>query len=136
MDHSLNGWNIGHHAELDWTPWGGTTGSARAKIIAVADDHYLTLVEAEPGYAGNSHQHAHPALSSHEAGISSWEVKDTPGRRAPWQTWACHWIRASWQLQWFEVGTSDAARTDGTGRHHTLRAPRAPLMLDDGLGEL
>ena len=59
-EHSLDGWDIGHHSERDWSPWGGTTGDARAKVLAVADDYYLTLVEAQPGYAGDAHEHAHP----------------------------------------------------------------------------
>ena len=60
MHHALDGWDIGRTAELDWAPWGGTTGDARAKVLAVADDYYLTLVEAGPGYAGDAHEHAHP----------------------------------------------------------------------------
>ena len=60
MEHSLDGWDIGHSAERDWSPWGGTTGEARAKVLAVADDYYLTLVEAQAGYAGDAHEHAHP----------------------------------------------------------------------------
>jgi hypothetical protein len=60
MEHVLDGWDIGRNAQHDWTAWGGTTGTARAKVLAVADDHYLTLVEADPGYAGDPHQHLHP----------------------------------------------------------------------------
>ena len=60
MEHSLDGWDIGHHAQRDWAPWGGTTGNARAKVLAVADDHLLTVVEADPGYAGDADQHVHP----------------------------------------------------------------------------
>jgi quercetin dioxygenase-like cupin family protein len=60
MNHSLEGWAIGHHDAQDWTPWGGTTGSARAKVLAVADDFYVTLIEADAGYAGDAHEHLHP----------------------------------------------------------------------------
>ena len=60
MNHSLDGWDLGHHTERDWAPWGGSTGDARAKVLAVADDYYLTLVEAQPGYAGDAHEHAYP----------------------------------------------------------------------------
>jgi quercetin dioxygenase-like cupin family protein len=60
MDHSLEGWDIGRLAERDWTPWGGSTGKARAKVIAIADDYYVTVVEAEAGYSGDAHEHKHP----------------------------------------------------------------------------
>jgi uncharacterized protein len=60
MNHSLEGWDIGRLAERDWTAWGGSTGKARAKVLAVADDYYVTLVEAEAGYSGDAHEHEHP----------------------------------------------------------------------------
>ena len=60
MNHSLDGWDIGRHTQRDWTPWGGSTGDARAKVLAVADDYFLTLVEAQPGYSGDAHEHAYP----------------------------------------------------------------------------
>jgi quercetin dioxygenase-like cupin family protein len=60
MDHSLEGWDIGRLAERDWTSWGGSTGKARAKVLAVADDYYVTVVEAEAGYRGDAHEHSHP----------------------------------------------------------------------------
>ena len=60
MNHSLDGWDIGRSDERGWTPWGGSAGKARAKVLAVADDYYLTLVEAEAGYRGDAHQHTHP----------------------------------------------------------------------------
>jgi quercetin dioxygenase-like cupin family protein len=60
MTHSLEGWDIGRQAERDWTPWGGSTGQARAKVLAVADDYYVTLVEADAGYSGDAHEHSHP----------------------------------------------------------------------------
>ena len=60
MNHSLDGWDFGRHTQRDWTPWGGSSGDARAKVLAVADDYFLTLVEAQPGYSGDAHEHAHP----------------------------------------------------------------------------
>jgi quercetin dioxygenase-like cupin family protein len=60
MNHSLEGWEVGRVAERDWTPWGGSTGNARAKVLAVADDYYVTLVEAEADYRGDAHEHSHP----------------------------------------------------------------------------
>lgn len=57
--HSLAGWAIGHVADVDWVPW-GSRGDARAKVLAVADDFYVALVESEPGYHGDEHEHAHP----------------------------------------------------------------------------
>ena len=44
MDRSLEGWDIGRLAERDWTPWGGSAGKARAKVLAIADDYYVTVV--------------------------------------------------------------------------------------------
>ena len=60
MDRSLEGWDIGRLAERDWTPWGGSAGKARAKVLAIADDYYVTVVEAEAGYSGDAHEHEHP----------------------------------------------------------------------------
>ena len=60
MEHSLDGWDISPQSKREWAAWGGTTGTARAKVLAVADNYYLTLVEADPGYAGDAHEHAHP----------------------------------------------------------------------------
>ena len=56
---SLAGWAIGNTAEVDWVPW-GSRGDARAKVLADADGFYVALVEAEPGYHGDDHEHAHP----------------------------------------------------------------------------
>jgi quercetin dioxygenase-like cupin family protein len=58
MAFSLDGWNIGHADDIDWGPW-GSSGDARAKVLANGDDFYLALVEAEPGYRGDPHEHAH-----------------------------------------------------------------------------
>jgi quercetin dioxygenase-like cupin family protein len=60
VNHSLQGWDIGQTREREWASWGGTTGNARAKVLAIADDYYVTVVEAEAGYAGDSHEHNHP----------------------------------------------------------------------------
>jgi quercetin dioxygenase-like cupin family protein len=60
MQHSLEGWNIGQAQQTDWVPWGGSDGTARAKVLAIADDYYLTLIEAEPGYKGDPHEHKYP----------------------------------------------------------------------------
>ena len=57
--HSLAGWAIGHAADVEWAPW-GSRGDARAKVLANADGFYVALVEAEPGYHGDAHEHAHP----------------------------------------------------------------------------
>jgi uncharacterized protein len=54
--HDLTGWDIGAVAALEWGPW-GSGGDARAKVLANGDGYYLALVEAEPGYAGDPHQH-------------------------------------------------------------------------------
>ena len=38
-------------------PWG--EGGARAKILGVADGYVVALVEADAGYQGTPHEHAH-----------------------------------------------------------------------------
>ena len=58
--HSLTGWDIGRFADIEWSPWGGARGEARAKTLAIADGFFLMLVEAQPGYAGNAHEHMFP----------------------------------------------------------------------------
>ena len=58
-DISLEGWDIKHAADEGWMPWTGKAGDARAKILGVADGYYVTLVEAQPGYAGAPHVHQH-----------------------------------------------------------------------------
>lgn len=60
MNHSLEGWEIGRDGEHEWTPWGGSAGNARAKVLAVADGYYVTVVEAEAGYSGDAHEHSYP----------------------------------------------------------------------------
>jgi quercetin dioxygenase-like cupin family protein len=59
MDISLDGWDLGRFDDIDWVPW-GSAGNARAKVLAVADGFNVALVEAEAGYAGDPHSHAHP----------------------------------------------------------------------------
>ena len=59
MDHSLEGWQIGRFADLDWDPW-GSGDRARAKVLGTADGFVVALVEARPGYAGEPHVHAFP----------------------------------------------------------------------------
>ena len=60
MQHWLEGWNVAEAHQADWVPWGGSNGAARAKVLAIADDYYLALIEAEPGYAGDPHEHKYP----------------------------------------------------------------------------
>jgi Cupin domain len=55
---SLDGWDINRADQLDWVPWG--EGGARAKILGVADGYVVALVEADAGYQGTPHEHAHP----------------------------------------------------------------------------
>ena len=56
---SLEGWNIGREASVEWQPWGGD-GFARAKVLAVADGFHIILVEAAAGYRGGPHEHVYP----------------------------------------------------------------------------
>jgi quercetin dioxygenase-like cupin family protein len=55
---SLDKWDIRRAAEIDWAPW-GDRGNARAKVLGEADGYLVTLVEAEAGYQGSPHEHAH-----------------------------------------------------------------------------
>ena len=59
-EHALTGWDIGRFDNLEWSPWSGARGEARAKTLAVADGFFLMLVEAQPGYEGTPHEHAFP----------------------------------------------------------------------------
>ena len=54
--HDLTGWDIGAAARVDWAPW-GSRGDARAKVLASGDGYYVVLVEAQPGYRGDPHEH-------------------------------------------------------------------------------
>ena len=57
MDHSLNGWDIGRFADIDWVPW-DTGDKARAKVLAIADGYHVALIQADAGYRGGAHEHA------------------------------------------------------------------------------
>lgn len=61
MAHPLDGWDLGRTATLDWTPW-GSGGDARAKVLACGDGYHLALVEAQPGYTGDPHEHQHTEM--------------------------------------------------------------------------
>jgi len=55
---STDGWSIGRFDDVEWSPW-GSGGDARAKVLASGDGYFVALVEAEPGYRGDPHEHAH-----------------------------------------------------------------------------
>lgn len=52
------GWDIVRADDSDWLPWGGA-GDARAKSLGSADGYTVMLVEAQPGYSGDPHEHTH-----------------------------------------------------------------------------
>jgi quercetin dioxygenase-like cupin family protein len=54
--HDLTGWDIGALHAVEWSPW-GSRGDARAKVLASGDGYFLALVDAEPGYHGDPHEH-------------------------------------------------------------------------------
>ncbi len=56
MTFSTDGWSIGRFDDVEWSPW-GSGGNARAKVLANEDGYFLALVEAEPGYTGDPHEH-------------------------------------------------------------------------------
>jgi hypothetical protein len=58
MTSPLEGWDIGHAAEVDWTAW-GAKGDARAKLLGSGDGYVVALVEAQAGYTGTPHEHDH-----------------------------------------------------------------------------
>jgi hypothetical protein len=58
MSFAMDGWSIGRFDDVDWSPW-GSTGNARAKVLANGDGYYLALIEAEAGYVGDPHEHEH-----------------------------------------------------------------------------
>lgn len=62
MGISLEGWDIGVFDDIAWVPW-GSGGNARAKILATGDGYMLAYVEADPGYKGDPHEHAHAEFS-------------------------------------------------------------------------
>jgi quercetin dioxygenase-like cupin family protein len=53
----MDGWSIGRFDEVEWSQW-GSGGNARAKLLANGDGYFAALVEAEPGYVGDAHEHA------------------------------------------------------------------------------
>ena len=62
MEHVLDGWDIGHADDKDWVPW-GSTGDAKAKVLATGDGYYVVLVQADPGYMGEAHEHEYSEFS-------------------------------------------------------------------------
>lgn len=56
--HDITGWDIGHAADIGWQSW-GSRGDAKAKVLASGDGYIVALVQAEPGYRGDPHEHAH-----------------------------------------------------------------------------
>jgi quercetin dioxygenase-like cupin family protein len=56
MTFSMDGWNLGRFEAVEWSPW-GSGSNARAKLLAHGDGYYAALVEAEPGYTGDAHEH-------------------------------------------------------------------------------
>jgi quercetin dioxygenase-like cupin family protein len=58
-DIALEGWDIVRGDEAEWMPWTGSAGDARAKVLGTADGYTVVLVEAQPGYRGAAHEHAH-----------------------------------------------------------------------------
>ena len=58
MTNPLEGWDINHAAEIDWTDW-GAKGDARAKVLGSGDGYVVALVEAQAGYTGTPHEHHH-----------------------------------------------------------------------------
>ena len=73
MSFSLDGWNIGHADDIEWSPW-GSGNDARAKILTNGDGYYVALVEADAGYHGDAHEHEHTEflyVDSLPAGLGS-----------------------------------------------------------------
>ncbi len=60
---SLDGWDIVRNDDAEWMPWGGSVGDARAKILGSADGYMVMLVEAQPGYRGDAHEHSYPEFN-------------------------------------------------------------------------
>jgi quercetin dioxygenase-like cupin family protein len=55
---SPEGWDIGHSADAEWAPWGGSN-NARVKILAEADGYTVALIHADAGYRTPPHEHAY-----------------------------------------------------------------------------
>ena len=62
MEHALDGWDIGHADDKEWVPW-GSTGDAKAKVLATGDGYYVVLVRADAGYTGEAHEHDYTEFS-------------------------------------------------------------------------
>ena len=54
----LEGWDINAAADNPWIQW-GEHGKARAKVLGSGDGYVLAVVEADEGYTGTPHEHAH-----------------------------------------------------------------------------
>jgi len=67
-DISLDGWDIASAGALEWVPWAGSAGEARAKVLANADGYMVVLVEAQPGYRGSAHEHGYAEFNFVVAG--------------------------------------------------------------------
>jgi hypothetical protein len=59
MDISLEGWDVVRGDDAEWVPW-GSGDDARAKILGSADGYLVALVDAQPGYRGDPHEHGRP----------------------------------------------------------------------------
>jgi len=59
MQTTLEGWDIVTAADSEWMPWTGAAGEARAKVLGHGDGYTSVLVEAQPGYRGNPHEHGY-----------------------------------------------------------------------------
>lgn len=94
---NLDGWNIGHAADVEWQPW-GSNGNARAKVLAAGDGYYIAVVEADPGYRGDHHVHEHTEFSV---------VLD-----------------GSFLTQGIELGAGDAYVAEAGSVHSDFEAPR------------
>jgi hypothetical protein len=57
----LAGWDIGQADATEWQTW-GQDGNARARILAGGDGYHLAVIEADAGYTGTPHEHAHAEL--------------------------------------------------------------------------
>jgi quercetin dioxygenase-like cupin family protein len=57
VDISLDGWDLVHADDTEWVPW-GSGDNATAKILGSADGYLVALVDAQPGYRGDPHEHA------------------------------------------------------------------------------
>jgi quercetin dioxygenase-like cupin family protein len=55
---SVQGWDITRRDDVEWVPW-GQDDKARAKTLGSADGYVVVLVEAQTGYRGTPHRHAH-----------------------------------------------------------------------------